>query len=87
MSAASERKQALREPNTRILLAIATTLGVLGIALAAAGGEDLPKVLTLIGLLAMIVGLHRYGRLGPDAPMLFAAPTKAPKKKKKRRAS
>jgi hypothetical protein len=84
MSEASERKQALREPNTRILLLIATTLGVLGIALAASGGEDLPKVLTLVGLLAMIVGLHRYGRLGPDAPIQFASPIKAAKKKKKR---
>ena len=93
MSAASERKQALREPNTRILLLIATTVGVLGIALAAAGGEDLPKVLTLVGLLAMIVGLHRYGRLGPDAPLQFVVAAKAPKaakstkKKKKRRSS
>ena len=75
----SERRQALREPNTRILLLIASTLGVLGIALAAADSEDLAKIFTLIGLVLMIVGLHRYGRLGPDEPIEFT-----PKKKKKR---
>jgi hypothetical protein len=79
----SDRRQALREPNTRILLAIAATLGAAGIALAAADSEDLAKVFTLIGLSAMIVGLHRYGRLGPDAPRPFSAP----KKKKKRAAA
>jgi hypothetical protein len=83
MSEASERKAALREPNTRILLMVATTLGILGIALAAAGGETLAQAFTLIGLLAMIIGLHRYGRLGPDAPIQFAS---AKTKKKKKRA-
>lgn len=81
MSVSAERKQALREPNTKVLLSIAATAGVLGIALSVTGSDSLAQALVLIGLVLMIAGLHRYGRLGPDAPIAFVRP------KKKKRAS
>lgn len=55
-----------REGATRTLLKVAGTTTVVGIALAASGDEDLARWLTLIGLIAMVVGLHRFGRLGAD---------------------
>jgi hypothetical protein len=66
-----------REASTRTLLKVATTTAVVGIALAASGDEDLARWLTLIGLVAMVVGLHRFGRLGAD-PALDLEPSPEP---------
>jgi hypothetical protein len=39
-----------------------------GIALSITGAEDVGAVLTLAGVLLLLWGLHRFGRLGADPP-------------------
>jgi hypothetical protein len=39
-----------------------------GIAASIMGAEDVGAVLTLAGLIMLLWGLHRLGRLGPDPP-------------------
>lgn len=79
----------LPEQNARRFMAIAATLGVVGIAFNLNGDGTLPKILAGAGIVAMIWSIHRFGRLGPDAPIQFAAASDEPprkKKKKKKRA-
>ncbi|HVY28538.1 MAG TPA: hypothetical protein VHB79_18410 [Polyangiaceae bacterium] len=77
----------MREQNARRFLAIAATLGVLGVAFNLNSDDGtLPKVIAAAGVIALIWSIHRYGRLGPDEPMVFAAPEEAaPKRKKKKK--
>lgn len=51
----------------RRLLAAGATLTVFGIAMSTGELGSLAGVLTVGGLVAIIVGLHRFGRTGPDA--------------------
>lgn len=75
-----------QEQSARRFLGIAATLGVVGIAFNLNGDGTLPKILVAGGLVALVWSIHRFGRLGPDAVMVFAAPeTEAPKKKKKKK--
>jgi hypothetical protein len=53
----------------RTLLAVAVTTTLVGIALSAAREQEIGALVTLLGLLSMIYGLHRFGRSGPDAPV------------------
>jgi hypothetical protein len=62
----------------------AGALAVCGIALSATGSEDVGKWLTLTGVILMIVGLHRFGRSGPDEPLEFDEGEPKRKKRKKR---
>jgi hypothetical protein len=39
-----------------------------GIALSMTGSEDVGAVLTIAGVLLLLWGLHRFGRLGADPP-------------------
>ena len=39
-----------------------------GIAFSITGSEDVGAVLTLAGVLLLLWGLHRFGRLGADPP-------------------
>jgi hypothetical protein len=57
----------------RSLLSVAATLTLIGVALAATGSQELGSVATLAGLVGLIVGLHRFGRSGPDEPADLAA--------------
>lgn len=78
----------MREQNARRFLGIAATLGVVGVAFNLNGGDDstLPKVIAAAGIIALIWSIHRFGRLGPDEPMVFSVPEEgAPKKKKKKK--
>jgi hypothetical protein len=77
----------LPEQNARRFMAIAATLGVIGIAFNLNGDGTLPKILAGVGIVAMIWSIHRFGRLGPDAPLQFAAPEPAepPRKKRKKK--
>jgi hypothetical protein len=77
----------MREQNARRFLGIAATLGVLGVAFNLNSDDGtLPKVIAAAGVIALIWSIHRYGRLGPDEPMVFAAPEEAaPKRKKKKK--
>lgn len=77
----------VREQNARRFLGIAATLGVLGVALNLNSDDGtLPKVVAALGVIALIWSIHRFGRLGPDEPIVFADPEPdAPKKKKKKK--
>ena len=71
----------------RRLLAAGATLAVVGIAMSTGEAASLASVLTLGGLLSLIVGLHRFGRTGPDQPGPGLPPANAqrtPAKKKRR---
>jgi hypothetical protein len=83
---AMTQSMSLPEQNARRFMAIAATLGVVGIAFNLNGDGTLPKILVGAGIIALIWSIHRFGRLGPDAPMQFAAPSdEAPRKKKKKK--
>jgi len=45
------------------------------------------KLIAGVAVVALIWSIHRYGRLGPDAPIVFTSPEDeaAPKKKKKKK--
>jgi hypothetical protein len=76
----------LREQNARRFLGIAATLGVLGVAFNLNSDDStLPKLIAAAGVVTLIWSIHRFGRLGPDEPIVFQAPDEpAPKKKKKK---
>jgi hypothetical protein len=40
-----------------------------GIALAAIGDGEIGRWLVIAGAIGLLVGLHRYGRLGADPPV------------------
>lgn len=78
----------VREQNARRFLGIAATLGVLGVAFNLNSDDStLPKIVAALGVVALIWSIHRFGRLGPDAMIVFADPEadEAPKKKKKKK--
>jgi hypothetical protein len=77
----------MREQNARRFLGIAATLGVVGVAFNLNSDDNtMPKVLAVLGIVALIWSIHRYGRLGPDEPIVFEQPEEdAPKKKKKKK--
>jgi hypothetical protein len=76
-----------REQNARHFMAAAATLGVLGVATNLDGGDStLPKLIAGAALVTLIWSIHRFGRLGPQEPIVFAAPEpEAPRKKKKKK--
>jgi hypothetical protein len=71
----------------RRLLATGATLTVFGIAMSTGEAASLASVLTLGGLLVLIVGLHRFGRTGPDraTPAELLARSERTQAKRKRR--
>lgn len=54
------------EKRTRVLIGAGAVLAVLGVAFSV-NDDDVGKWLALAGVIALIVGLHRFGRLGADA--------------------
>jgi hypothetical protein len=77
----------MREQNARRFLAIAGTIGVLGVALNL-NSEDstLPKLIAVLGVVMLVWSIHRFGRLGPDETIAFEEPElQAPAKKKKKK--
>ncbi|HKY35904.1 MAG TPA: hypothetical protein VJN18_08195 [Polyangiaceae bacterium] len=83
MSAAMSK----REQNARHFMAAAATLAALGVATNLDGGDStLPKLIAGAGLITLIWSIHRFGRLGPQEPIVFSAPEpEAPRKKKKKK--
>lgn len=76
-------------PSVGTLIRAAAIFAALGVALSIT--EDYAafgKWSAVIGVVLLVVGLHRYGRLGPDAAIVFEeAPAPRKKKKKKKRAA
>jgi hypothetical protein len=63
----------------RRLLAGAATTALIGIALCAGGEQAIGSYVTVAALLALIWGVHRFGRTGPDGP----SPEPRPKRRAK----
>jgi hypothetical protein len=75
-------------PSTPALIRAAALCAVAGIFLSITEYADTGKWLAAIGVVLLIVGLHRFGRTGPDEPIRFElAPLRKKKKKKKRAAA
>lgn len=78
----------MREQNARRFMAIAATLGVLGVAFnLSADDATWPKLLAGASLVTLVWSIHRFGRLGPDETIVYDEPEPelAPKKKKKKK--
>jgi hypothetical protein len=73
-----------RGPSTPALIRGAGLCAALGIGLSLTDYADYGKWLSVLGVVLLIVGLHRFGRTGPDAAIVFElAPVRKKKKKKK----
>ncbi|MFO7180220.1 MAG: hypothetical protein DIU78_016085 [Pseudomonadota bacterium] len=57
---------ARRVRDTRRFLAGAAVVTVAGITLVVQDETGLGRWLVVFGMIALVVGLHRFGRLGPD---------------------
>ncbi len=55
-----------QERSARRTLAIGVSLAVLGLALVGTGPSEAGMAITLAGLLALVYGIHTFGRLGPE---------------------
>lgn len=55
-----------QERSARRTLALGVSLAVLGLALVGTGPSEAGMAITLAGLLALIYGIHTFGRLGPE---------------------
>jgi hypothetical protein len=72
-------------PSTPALIRGAALCAAAGIFLSITEYADTGKWLAVIGVVLLIVGLHRFGRTGPDEPIRFElAPLRKKKKKKKK---
>ena len=58
--------QRASEASARSILKIGACTAAAGIALAVTGDNDVARWLTVIGLVLLVWGLHRFGRLGVD---------------------
>ena len=87
MAVTVSARRTFRGPSEGILIRVAALCAALGVALSIT--EDyaaLGKWFAVAGVVLLIVGLHRFGRLGPDAALHFeAARPPAPRKKKKKK--
>lgn len=59
------------EAKARNLLRLAAPIAAAGILLSSSGDRNLARWLTLLGLVLLVIGLHRFGRLAADPPMDF----------------
>ncbi|HEY8944353.1 MAG TPA: hypothetical protein VIM73_08825 [Polyangiaceae bacterium] len=71
----SSLKRRADEARVRALLRVAGTSTGVGLLLAAAGDASLARWITVLGLVLLVVGLHRLGRLGADPATTFEAPS------------
>ena len=55
-----------RERSARRALTTGATLSVIGLMLVGIGPSDAGTAISLGGLIALIYGIHTYGRLGPE---------------------
>ena len=57
-----------RERTARKALVVGALLLLIGVGLVGVGPSEAGSVIVVVALLAMIYGVHSFGRLGPDAP-------------------
>ena len=62
----ARRERAKREGKARTLLRVAGVSAVIGILLAVSGDDGIARWFLLLGLVLLVLGLHRFGRLGAD---------------------
>ena len=75
-------------PSTPALIRGAALCAAAGVGLSITEYADSAKWLAVIGVISMIVGLHRFGRSGPDEAIHFQLePVRKKKKKKKSQAT
>ncbi|HEY5375044.1 MAG TPA: hypothetical protein VIK01_15290 [Polyangiaceae bacterium] len=74
-------------PSTPALIRGAALCAAAGIFLSLTEYADTGKWLAVVGVVLLIVGLHRFGRTGPDEPIHFELLPLRKKKKKKKAAS
>jgi len=74
-------------PSTPALIRGAALCAAAGIFLSLTEYADSGKWLAVVGVVLLIVGLHRFGRTGPDEPIHFELLPLRKKKKKKRKAA
>jgi hypothetical protein len=75
-------------PSTPALIRGAALCAAAGVGLSITEYADSAKWLAIIGVISMIVGLHRFGRSGPDEAIHFQLePVRKKKKKKKSQAT
>lgn len=71
-------------PSTPALIRGSALCAAAGVGLSITDYADFGKWLTVIGVVAMVIALHRFGRSGPDEPIRFQlAPLQKKKKRKK----
>ena len=71
-------------PSTPALIRAAALLAAAGVGLSITEYADTAKWFAIVGVLLMIVGLHRFGRSGADEPIRFQLEPVRKKKKKKK---
>ena len=70
-------------PSTPTLIRVAASCAGAGIALSlTADYGDYGKWLTVVGVILLLLSLHRFGRSGPDETIVFEL---GPRRKKKRK--
>ncbi|MCL2823607.1 MAG: hypothetical protein FWD57_06420 [Polyangiaceae bacterium] len=67
----SDLAQARKERVPRLLLEYGALGMLLAVVLSCFGQETLGGPIAVAAALALVIGLHLFGRLGPDAPMQF----------------
>jgi hypothetical protein len=71
-------------PSTSLLIRSAAACAAAGVGLSLTDYAGVGKWLAVVGVVLMIVGLHRFGRTGPDEAIVFQLePAKKKKRKKK----
>jgi|SRR6186713_1854545 len=74
-------------PSTPNLIKGAAICAAVGIASSLSEYADLGKWLAVAGVLLLILGLHRFGRTGPDSAIVFELSPPRKKRKKKKLAA
>jgi len=74
-------------PSTASLIKGAAICAAVGIGSSLTEYADYGKWLAVAGVLLLIAGLHRFGRMGPDAAIVFELAPPRRKKRKKRKSA
>ena len=84
-TSAARRATGFRGPSASVLIRVAAASAALGIALSITDDyATLGKWFAVAGVLLLVAGLHRFGRLGPEPALHFEAPSPRKKKKKQK---